>query len=173
MRETPGFSAYGFLPFVADKTKDLHDFSQSSRLRLLTPPPLREEVLQSLEGSTIFHFAGHSKVDPHEPLNSCLLLKDRETHPLTVKLAGCRHVIGTLWQVSNKHCVDLARILYETLLGEGMTDEAVSRGLHQAMRMLKDNGMKTGQRNRHATLHSFDRTEHAPHYWVPYVHYGC
>ncbi len=76
MQETPGLSASGFLPFVADEVKVLHDFSQSSRLRLLTPAPLRKEVLQSLECSTIFHFAGHGKVDPVEPLDSCLLLKD-------------------------------------------------------------------------------------------------
>ncbi|KAI0912784.1 CHAT domain-containing protein [Ustulina deusta] len=201
MQETPGLSASGFLPFVADEVKVLHDFSQSSRLRLLTPAPLRKEVLQSLECSTIFHFAGHGKVDPTRPLtvkvlmdqwlskggpflgylSACSsganhqdLLLDEGLHLInSFQLAGCRHVIGTLWQVSDKHCVDLARILYETLLGEGMTDEAVSRGLHRAMRTLRDNGTKTGQKDRHATLHSFDRIEHVPHYWVPYVHFGC
>ena len=44
------------------------------------------------------------------------------------QLAGFRHVIGTLWEVSDSHCVDVARVVYETIQHEGMTDIAVCRG---------------------------------------------
>ncbi|KAH8751864.1 CHAT domain-containing protein [Hyaloscypha sp. PMI_1271] len=59
------------------------------------------------------------------------------------QLAGFRHVIGTLWEVSDPHCVKVAKILYETIRDEGMKDEAVSRGLHKAIRTLRDEVIKT------------------------------
>ncbi|EGU73266.1 hypothetical protein FOXB_16222 [Fusarium oxysporum f. sp. conglutinans Fo5176] len=52
--------------------------------------------------------------------------------------AGFRHVIGTLWEVKDEICVDMARITYEGMMQNGMTDEAVSRGLHKASRELRD-----------------------------------
>ncbi|KAI7767199.1 hypothetical protein LZL87_009601 [Fusarium oxysporum] len=55
-------------------------------------------------------------------------------------LTGFRHVIGTLWEVSDKHCVDVAEAFYETLRDEGMTDLSVCRGLHRALRKLRDKG---------------------------------
>ena len=58
-------------------------------------------------------------------------------------LAGFRHVVGTLWEVSNKHCVDVAKILYRTLQDEGITDMAVCKGLHRALRTLRDHDNAT------------------------------
>ena len=55
-----------------------------------------------------------------------------------LQLAGFRHMVRTPWEVSDQHSVDVARILYETLRDEGMTDEAVCRGLHFALRALRD-----------------------------------
>ncbi|KAI1131604.1 CHAT domain-containing protein [Nemania abortiva] len=55
-----------------------------------------------------------------------------------LQLAGFRHVIGTLWAVSDQNCVNVARVFYETLLQEGMTDLAVCRGLHRAVRALRN-----------------------------------
>ncbi|KAF5680750.1 30S ribosomal S17P protein [Fusarium denticulatum] len=52
--------------------------------------------------------------------------------------AGFRHVIGTLWEVKDDICVDMARITYEGMMQNGATDEAVSRGLHEASRELRD-----------------------------------
>jgi len=54
------------------------------------------------------------------------------------QLAGFRHVVGTLWEVSDQHCVDVARVVYETMRDEGMTDMAVCRGLHRAIRALRN-----------------------------------
>jgi len=68
------------------------------------------------------------------------------------QLAGFRHVVGTLWEVSDKHCVDIAKVLYETLRDEGMTDVAVCRGLHRAIRALRhgDNEMGSVTGESHA-----------------------
>ena len=57
------------------------------------------------------------------------------------QLAGFRHVIGTLWEVSDRHCVQIARTVYETLRDEGLTDAAVARGLHRATKALRDDSM--------------------------------
>ncbi|KAK6540781.1 hypothetical protein TWF694_008171 [Orbilia ellipsospora] len=54
------------------------------------------------------------------------------------QLAGFRHVIGTLWDVSDRYCVHIAKVLYETLQERGMNDAAVRWGLHRAVRELRD-----------------------------------
>ncbi|EJT69155.1 hypothetical protein GGTG_13264 [Gaeumannomyces tritici R3-111a-1] len=71
--------------------------------------------------------------------NKAAQLADEGIHLVSAfQLAGFRHVVGTLWEVSDKHCVDVARVLYETLRDEGMTDVAICRGLHRAVRTLRD-----------------------------------
>jgi CHAT domain-containing protein len=59
------------------------------------------------------------------------------------QLAGFRHVVGTLWEVSDRHCVDVATVLYETIRDEGMNDVALYRGLHRAVRALRDGRIET------------------------------
>ncbi|KAI1477568.1 hypothetical protein F4774DRAFT_427186 [Daldinia eschscholtzii] len=54
------------------------------------------------------------------------------------QLAGFRHVIGTLWEVSDETCVEMARVVYEVIRNEGMTDDSVCKGLHLATRRLRD-----------------------------------
>jgi tetratricopeptide (TPR) repeat protein len=54
------------------------------------------------------------------------------------QLAGFRHVVGTLWEVNDELCVDMARITYEGIRDGGMTDESVRQGLHKATRELRD-----------------------------------
>ncbi|KAF8248569.1 hypothetical protein K440DRAFT_468026, partial [Wilcoxina mikolae CBS 423.85] len=53
------------------------------------------------------------------------------------QLAGFRHVIGSLWEVSDKHCVDAAKDVYKTMIQAGMCDESVSQGLHNAVLNLR------------------------------------
>lgn len=108
--------------------------------------------------------------------------------------AGFRHVIGTLWHVSDEHCVDIARRLYETIWDEGMTDVAVYKGLHKATKALRDedlgqNGkvdaqetvssssMDMNTETRDANMDekidsSSEQREMINDYWVPYVHIG-
>ncbi|QKD48592.2 uncharacterized protein FOBCDRAFT_236235 [Fusarium oxysporum Fo47] len=76
--------------------------------------------------------------------------------------AGFRHVIGTLWEVKDEICVDMARITYEGMMQNGMTDEAVSRGLHKASRELRDRWL-TMSGTDHRTIGSLQTTISIPY----------
>ncbi|KAI1359679.1 CHAT domain-containing protein [Xylaria arbuscula] len=110
--------------------------------------------------------------------NQAFRLADEGIHLISAfQLAGFRHVVGTLWEVVDMHCIDVAKVLYETMRDEGMTDTAVAQGLHRAVKMLRDAAIKEG-RNRNATWEDSD-TEEAEmepsmsnFYWVPYIHFG-
>ncbi|KAH6603228.1 hypothetical protein Trco_008003 [Trichoderma cornu-damae] len=109
-------------------------------------------------------------------LNKETKLSDEGIHLVSAfQLAGFRHVVGTLWEVSDKHCVDVARILYKTLQEEGMTDAAVSRGLHRALRMLRNGGAGDADEVRDAELLCAEAPSRgvADFFWVPYVHFGA
>ncbi|KAK7920707.1 CHAT domain-containing protein [Apiospora marii] len=113
------------------------------------------------------------------------------------QLAGFRHVIGTLWSVDDALCVTMARLTYEFLAEQGLSDESVSYGVHSASRYLRDEwvrevrksegsqdeGGNQGDRGnqdeegggsdsrRGANL--VGTAEASAAYWVPYVHYGA
>ena len=202
MRETPGLIGDGTLQYAAAEIEMLNGICPSLKLQPITPALRKDEVINHLQDCRIFHFAGHGRSDPTEPSQSCLLLQDWETNPLTVgdlrdrrlqenppflaylsacstgandaveladegvhlvsafQLAGFRHAIGTLWEVSDMHCVDVARVFYETLRDEGMTDSAVCRGLHRAIRALRaaTGPYREGNRTRVADL-NYDTQE--------------
>jgi tetratricopeptide (TPR) repeat protein len=64
---------------------------------------------------------------------------DESIHLISAcQLAGHRHVIGTLWEVKDDICVEIARITYEAIRDRGMTDESVCWGLHMAARKLRN-----------------------------------
>ena len=179
MPDTPAQSR---LQFAVDETSMVEGLCPSLGMNPIRPPqPTRAEILKHMKSSSIFHFAGHGLSNPLQPSESCLLLKDWQTDPLTMshlrdlrlqdpappflaylsacstganeakdlddeginlisacQLAGFRHVIGTLWEVSDRYCVRVARTVYETLRDEGLTDAAVARGLHRATKELRD-----------------------------------
>lgn len=62
------------------------------------------------------------------------------------QVAGFRHVIGTLWKVCNIYCVEAARIMYETIHDEGMTDVSACRGLHLVTRKLRESSIDSNKR---------------------------
>ena len=63
---------------------------------------------------------------------------DENIHLISAcQLAGYRHVVGTLWEVKDETCVDMARLTYEGIRDRGMTDESVAWGLHKAARELR------------------------------------
>jgi tetratricopeptide (TPR) repeat protein len=63
---------------------------------------------------------------------------DESIHLISAcQLAGFRHVIGTLWKVNDETCVDVSRVTYREIQNEDMTDESVCRGLHKAVRELR------------------------------------
>jgi tetratricopeptide (TPR) repeat protein len=90
------------------------------------------------------------------------------------QLAGFRHVVGTLWEVSDRSCVHVARILYQTIQKEGMTDMAICLGLHRAVRALRSGGMDCidGSRKGFSLGSEAVVKNKANTFWVPYVHFG-
>ncbi|KAJ4244166.1 hypothetical protein NW762_014547 [Fusarium torreyae] len=192
----------------------------STTLSPKEPLSLKKDVLSALRSCSVFHFAGHGRADPLNPLQSCLLLSDWQKDPLSVEsvldinlgrempflaylsacgsgkiqvaglvdeaihmttafqLSGFQHVIGTLWDVNDKLCVDIARMMYDGLLQGHMRDEAVSRSLHRATRELRDHWASEDTvqdlRRRDGKLRKVVGVERTPvrPLWVPYVHYG-
>ncbi|CAF3434208.1 unnamed protein product [Fusarium graminearum] len=70
-------------------------------------------------------------------------LVDESIHLISAyQLAGFRHVIGTLWKVSDQCCVDIARVTYESMIDSGLSDHGVSWGLHRASIELRDRWVK-------------------------------
>ena len=66
-------------------------------------------------------------------------LQDERLHLISAcQLVGFHHVIGTLWQVSDRACVGVAQVLYTHLARNGTTNDSVCRGLHQAVLDLRD-----------------------------------
>ncbi|KAI0423416.1 CHAT domain-containing protein [Xylaria sp. FL1042] len=58
-------------------------------------------------------------------------LADESIHLTSAfQLAGFQNVIGTLWSVDDRVCVNMARATYAGLWEGGMSNEAVSRGPH-------------------------------------------
>ncbi|OJJ31342.1 hypothetical protein ASPWEDRAFT_45285 [Aspergillus wentii DTO 134E9] len=87
-------------------------------------------------------------------------LADEAIHLISAcQLAGFRHAIGALWEVSDQHCVDVARIVYETLKEDGLTDQAVARGLHRATRHVRDSSQSMITRSASTTDAAEDALE--------------
>jgi len=103
-------------------------------------------------------------------------LADEGIHLVSsLQLAGFRHVVGTLWKVSDSHCVDVARVFYETMRNQGMTDAAVCLGLHMAVRTMRDSCIVNEAGSRDARLLVVGKQKNKQlenSYWVPYVHFG-
>ncbi|RVD89553.1 uncharacterized protein DFL_000556 [Arthrobotrys flagrans] len=65
--------------------------------------------------------------------NKVMTLCDESINLISAsQLAGFRHVIGSLWEVNDRHCVSVAKIVYETIAEKGLTNFAVALGLHRA-----------------------------------------
>ena len=87
------------------------------------------------------------------------------------QLAGFRHVIGAQRSVSDQACVDVARVFYKLIQEEGLTDRSIHRGLHQAVRRLRDRERKTKPddglvQHREAMSLGTHRD------WISFVHFG-
>lgn len=75
---------------------------------------------------------------------------DESIHLISAfQLAGFRHVIGTLWEVNDKICTEMARLTYEGIRDGGMTDNSVCLGLHNASRTLRNTWVKQELEDNH------------------------
>jgi tetratricopeptide (TPR) repeat protein len=64
------------------------------------------------------------------------------------QVAGFQHVIGTLWEVSDRLCAEAARGIYEWMHGEDMSHASVSEGLHRTCRRLRMEWVQGGKERR-------------------------
>jgi len=152
----------------------LHDLCKLMALNPVEPPARKENIVPSLSECKIFHFSRHGHADDQDPLQSYLLVADKQQERLTVfnlltinlreslpclaylsacgtgrikddssvdegvhlisacQLAGFQHVIGTLWEVNDEICLDIARITYNVIKEKGMEDGSVCWGFHRA-----------------------------------------
>jgi CHAT domain-containing protein len=53
------------------------------------------------------------------------------------QISGFRHVIGTLWEVQDDLCVEVAAGVYKSIRDCGLTDGAICQGLHDAVRAMR------------------------------------
>ncbi|KAH7007380.1 CHAT domain-containing protein [Ilyonectria destructans] len=100
------------------------------------------------------------------------------------QVAGFQHVIGTLWEVNDALCIEVARMTYEWMHKNGMSDDSVSEGLHRAIRQLRMNWVRDcehrtrvaigadGSRTNGGQMRDIVVVEEGPLLWVPYIHYG-
>ncbi|KAH6839480.1 CHAT domain-containing protein [Chaetomium sp. MPI-CAGE-AT-0009] len=150
----------------------------------LTVGDLREERLQEIEpvGAAGAPFLAYLSACS-TAANEKLALTDEAIHLVSAcQLAGFRHVVGTLWTVSDAFCADVARRFYEIVRDEGATDTAVCHGLHLAMRELRDSGVERSHETAATTQDNNDDLDRGaigipgprrPNLrWVPYVHFG-
>ncbi|KAM0127188.1 hypothetical protein ACHAO1_009668 [Botrytis cinerea] len=223
METTLGFTS---LPFARNEAEEVKKICKSANLEVIEQHH-KKPVLDALASCKIFHFAGHGCSDSIDPLQSCLLLGDREEDRLTLanfigtsaleqppflaylsacntsqienermideglhlvnafQLAGFQHVIGTLWDVDDKLCSDVARIVYEHILGDEITHESVCLGLHTAIKWCRDQwrgGLlrETGESTYAADPAITSERDYGPKIarhtrgfeWVPYIHFG-
>ncbi|KAI1776946.1 CHAT domain-containing protein [Hypoxylon cercidicola] len=91
------------------------------------------------------------------------------------QLAGFCHVIGTLWKVEDGLCVSVAKMLYRYLRENGLEDECVSRGLHHAARIHRDEWLRDstcGSEVDGGFRAELVEDPTTPALWIPYVHFG-
>jgi CHAT domain-containing protein len=65
-------------------------------------------------------------------VNNFRLLDEALSLIAAYQVSGFRHVIGTLWEVNDKSCVDAASMTYKWIQDQKMIDESISEGLHCA-----------------------------------------
>ncbi|EJT72525.1 hypothetical protein GGTG_09390 [Gaeumannomyces tritici R3-111a-1] len=103
-------------------------------------------------------------------------LADESLHLMSAcQLVGFQHVVGSLWEVSDGHCVDIARGVYASLARGGLAspdDGVVARGLRDAV-------AAGPGRDGHPIAAAEAAGEHArpwrctdPRLWAAYIHMG-
>lgn len=84
MQDTPGLGQDGHLQFANAEIDMLRGLCPKLQLTPSMPQRYKKDILGQLPKCKLFHFAGHGQSDPRNPSQSCLLLEDWETNPLTV-----------------------------------------------------------------------------------------
>jgi CHAT domain-containing protein len=93
---------------------------------LTGPQATYDTVTAALRESAWVHFACHGSADLRSPHLASAF-----------QLAGYRHVIGTLWPISDHHAAQLAGDFYKALASTGTASKAAT-ALHQATHWLRN-----------------------------------
>jgi tetratricopeptide (TPR) repeat protein len=90
------------------------------------------------------------------------LLEESINLASAIQLSGYPSVIGSLWQVTDKHSIDVATDVYKWALADnGRFDcDQAAMGLHRAIRKLRQR------------THALSRSGNDPWIWAPYVSTG-
>jgi CHAT domain-containing protein len=94
------------------------------------------------------------------------------------QMAGFRHVIGSLCNVSEMHRVDVAKDFYWTIINTGVSGESVSLGLHNPLRNLRRGRSPTGtareamDTDQIETEESLENGIGVPFIWATYIQIG-
>ncbi|KAI0894895.1 CHAT domain-containing protein [Annulohypoxylon nitens] len=126
-------------------------------------------------------------------------LSDESIHLISAfQLAGFQHVIGTLWEVNDGMCEDIAKIFYEEIfkaLSDRMSNRLVCWALHTATRQMRDRWLQERAKSRShrkkkrslasgiarlslgidrddGIFRDLRRKADPPLSWIPYVHFG-
>lgn len=97
------------------------------------------------------------------------------------QLAGFRHAIGTVSEASDRYCVEVARVFYESLLQDldqhnTLDDFSVALGLHKALRAIRTATTPGGEervgnwKSKKSKPLGTSRVVHTS--WWPYIHFG-
>jgi hypothetical protein len=127
------------------QSHDIELSASSILLRDWQTNPLTTEHIRSTSLAKSPRFLAYLSACSTGPSeNAATPLMDENIHLISsFGLAGYRHVVGALWEVQDEYCVDVARIFYETLRDEGISDEAVCLALHRATRALRNRTIST------------------------------
>uniref|UniRef100_A0A0B7K4C7 CHAT domain-containing protein n=1 Tax=Bionectria ochroleuca TaxID=29856 RepID=A0A0B7K4C7_BIOOC len=211
--------------YVTEEIEKVTDICSSMKLGIVRPLPRRKDIQSAMDNCTIFHFAGHGRVNNLNPLKSHLVLEgdsltlddvlesNLSSHPpFLAYLSACgtgqigkdelvdeglhlisafhaggfQNVIGTLWVVDDRICMDVATETYKWIAQNQMRSRSVSEGLHRTVKNLRDRWILANTEDRGDTLKGTGRAQKvslksrdmipvetdSPLLWVPFVHYG-
>lgn len=110
-------------------------------------------------------------------------LYDESIHLMTAcQIAGFRHVVGSLWEASDKYSSDVAQAFYRSIIAGGtLTDDGIAHALHKATLYLRGGGDPSKVDRKVtilgvSTLNSGSSEREAirndPFVWAGYVHVG-
>ncbi|KAI1385984.1 CHAT domain-containing protein [Hypoxylon trugodes] len=126
--------------------------------------------------------------------NPVTKLQNETVHLISAcQLAGFRHAIGSLWEVSDQYSADVAKTFYAAIINDGrLSDNGIAYALHAATKALRDTFIQAGkerrkekERERKAQIYEqkippatedveedMEGLEGDPFVWAAYMHVG-
>ncbi|KAF4966107.1 hypothetical protein FSARC_6158 [Fusarium sarcochroum] len=180
------FAGHGFAD-PHDPTQSYLQLAEEKSQSVTVDDLLKINLKESFPFLAYLSACSTSQIETHN-------LADESIHLVSAfQSSGFRHVIGTLWEVQDQTCVDVAKLTYEYIKKEGLVDQAIALGLHNALRLLRDRWIDRGGRTAKSSGHTREgepndqdselecveswrkiraSSDEAKGFWIPYIHYG-